>query len=165
MRRQIFMYLFFFAALCIIFLYANEKKIYGAQESKIANLEERLKTAQDSLASFSGNHISETAYFGLTGNESAYTYFEKFDVPVDGLEARIEDAVISKNSTNGNTLIPFENADGIFKINKVKVLNHKWILADFTDGKRWGELLLSYDVNADGSIDFQNITSLIYPIN
>lgn len=164
MRRHIFMYLFFFAALCVIFQYANEKKIFGSQEAKIENLKEHLKKAEDSLKGFGGNQIPETAYFGLTGNESAYTYFEKFNVPIDGLEARIEDAVISKNTTSGNKLIPFENTEGIFKINKVKVLNHKWILADFTDGKRWGELLLSYDVNTNGGIDFQNITSLIYPL-
>lgn len=165
MRRHIFMYLFFFAVLWIIFQYANAKKIFGSQESKIENLSERLKTAEDSLEGFGGNQVSEADYFGLTGNESAYTYFEKFNVPVEGLEARIEDAVISKNSTSGNTLIPFENTEGTFKINKVKVLNHKWILADFTDGKRWGELLLSYDVNSDENIEFQNITSLIYPMN
>lgn len=164
MRRPIFMYLFFFAALWIIFQYANAKKIYGSQESKIEKLQERINTAEDSLAGFSENQISETAYFGLTGNESAYTYFEKFGVSVEGLEAKIEDAVISKNTTSGNTLIPFENTEGIFKINKVKVLNHKWVLADFTDGKRWGELLLSYDVTSDGTIDFQYITSLIYPM-
>ncbi len=165
MRRHIFMYLFFFAALCVIFQYANQKKIFDSQNSKIENLTKRLKTAEDSLEGFSGNQVSETAYFGLTGNESAYTYFEKFNIPVEGLEKRVEDAVISKNSTTGNPLIPFENTEGIFKINKIKVLNHKWILADFTDGKRWGEILMSYDIASDGTIDFQNLASLIYPIN
>ncbi|HEA29963.1 MAG TPA: hydrolase [Leeuwenhoekiella sp.] len=163
MRRHIFMYLFFFAALWIIFQYANEKKIFGAQETKIANLQERLKKAEDSLRTI-GDQSADNSYFGLEGNENAYTYFDKFDVPVEGLQAKIEDAVISKNTTDGNPLIPFQNANRIFRINKVKVLNHKWILADFTDGKRWGELLLGYSIASDGSIDFQNLESLIYPI-
>ena len=27
-------------------------------------------------------------------------------------------------------------------INGVKMLNHKWAIADFTDGKYWGQILL-----------------------
>lgn len=163
MRRHIFMYLFFFAALWIIFQYANEKKIFGSQETKIANLEENLKKAEDSLNVLNSAQSSGSSYFGLNGNENAYTYFEKFNVPVEGLENKIEDAVISRNSTSGNSLIPFKNDIGVYRINKVKVLNHKWILADFTDGKQWGELLLSYSVNENGSMEFQNLQSLMYP--
>ncbi len=159
------MYLFFFAALWIIFQYANEKKIFGAQESKIAKLEERAIKAEDSLAGLADNTGDQNSYFGLEGNENAYAYFDKFGVSVYGLEARIEDAVISKNTTGGNSLIPFENTERVFKVNKVKVLNHKWILADFTDGKRWGELVLGYDVAENGAIDLHLLESLIYPVN
>ena len=40
-------------------------------------------------------------------------------------------------------------------INKIRLLNHKWILTDFTDGKYWGELLISYTVNDLNNIEFE----------
>jgi hypothetical protein len=30
-----------------------------------------------------------------------------------------------------------------FIINKVKILNHRWIIADFSDGNIWGEVFLN----------------------
>jgi hypothetical protein len=30
-----------------------------------------------------------------------------------------------------------------FIINKVKILNHRWIIADFSDGNIWGEVYLN----------------------
>ena len=49
------------------------------------------------------------------------------------------------------------------KINKIKFLNHRWILADFTDGNHWGELLIEFTFDENGNINFQNLGSLIYP--
>ena len=49
-----------------------------------------------------------------------------------------------------------------FIINKVKVLNHRWIIADFSDGEIWGEVLLKYFVNDDNSISFEVNQSLLY---
>ena len=46
--------------------------------------------------------------------------------------------------------------------NKVKILNHRWIIADFSDGEIWGEVLLKYFVNDDESIAFEVNQSLLY---
>ncbi len=161
MRGKIFMYLFFFAALLVIFQYANEKKIYTSQERKIENLEHKLKIS-DSLVNQQDDNSQP--YFSLNNNEKAYTYFENLGIAVSGLEQRIEDAIISKNTQQGNPLIPYENDAGTFRVNKVHVLNQKWIIADFTNGKRWGELLLSYTINDRGEVAFENLQSLIYPL-
>ena len=160
MRRSIFMYLFLFAALWIVFQYVNASKSFDRQQDKIERLEVELTEVNDSLASID---LNAGRYFKLTGNENAYDYFERFGVEVGGLESRIETALVSKNSTSGNPLIPYENATGVFQINKVEVLNHKWVIADFSDGKRWGELILLYDVDKDGSITFETLQSVIYP--
>lgn len=154
------MYLFLFAALWIVFQYVNASKSFDQQQAEIEKLQEKLSKAEDSLASIK----PETErYFKLTGNENAYDYFERFQVDVTDLENRIEAALISKNSTSGNDLIPYENATGVFQINKVEVLNHKWVIADFSDGSRWGELILFYDVAKDGSVTFETLQSVIYP--
>jgi hypothetical protein len=49
-----------------------------------------------------------------------------------------------------------------FIINKVKVINHRWIIADYNDGVYWGEVLLKYFVNEDDTISYEVIQSLLY---
>lgn len=156
------MYLFLFAALLVVFQYVNEKKIFESKERKIGQLEQEIASAKDSIAALNEN-LQDAGYFNLENNENAYSYFEKYGVDVDSLSERISNEIISRNTTKGNDLIPYENAIGVFRINKVKVLNHKWIIADFSDGKRWGELLLQYDISKDNTITFELIKSLIYP--
>jgi len=160
MRRNIFMYLFLFTALWVVFQYVNSTKVYESQEKHIAKLEQQLAEA-DSLQAV--REDGGERYFKLKGNEQAYDYFERFGVAVDDLEAKIESAIISKNTTEGNALIPYENATGIFQINRVEVLNHKWVIADFSDGKRWGELILLYSIDKEGNITFETLQSVIYP--
>ncbi|MGB5943164.1 MAG: hypothetical protein WBG71_09800 [Leeuwenhoekiella sp.] len=164
MRRHIFMYLFFFAALWIIFQYANEKSIFESQENKIARRDAKIETLEKIVDSLENS--SEELYFSLKRNENAYSYLERFDVPVVGLEQRLEDAVIGMNSAGGNALIPYESTTGgVFLINKVQPINHKWILADFSDGTQWGELLLGYNIDAEGSISFEDVAHVIYPLS
>ncbi|MEH6658338.1 hypothetical protein [Leeuwenhoekiella marinoflava] len=161
MRRNIFMYLFLFTALWVVFQYVNSTKVYESQDAQIIRLKERLEKAEDSIQSLTEN--GDGRYFKLENNEHAYTYFERFGVDITDLEAKIESSLVSENKASGNSLIPYENATGVFQINKVEVLNHKWIIADFSDGTRWGELILRYDVAKDGSINFETLQSVIYP--
>ena len=43
-------------------------------------------------------------------------------------------------------------------------LDDKNPYADFSDGTQWGELLLGYDIDAEGSISFQDVAHVIYPL-
>ena len=61
-----------------------------------------------------------------------------------------------------NPLIPYAGMESDFKINKIKVLNHKWILADFSDGKYWGDLVIQYQLKDDLSVDFTLLDHLLY---
>jgi hypothetical protein len=50
-----------------------------------------------------------------------------------------------------------------FIINKIEVLNHRWIIADFSNGDLWGEVLLQYFIEEDESLNFKIIQSTLYP--
>jgi hypothetical protein len=50
-----------------------------------------------------------------------------------------------------------------FIVNKIKVLNHRWLIADYSNGVLWGEVLLKYFVNDDETISFEIMDSYIYP--
>ena len=50
-----------------------------------------------------------------------------------------------------------------FIINKLKILNHRWIIADYSNGELWGEVLIKYFVEEDQSITFETMDSYLYP--
>jgi hypothetical protein len=80
------------------------------------------------------------------------------------VEAKVSDQIYDFNLKKGNNpLVPFEGMDGDMKINKLKFLNHKWILADFTDGKYWGEMILAYSFNNENELELTTLGSFLYP--
>lgn len=163
MKRQIFLYLFLFALLMILFLYMNQKSIFERQESKIEFLRAKVEKEEDSIVHLN-DKIADLNYFTLQGNENAMSYLEDLGYNAADLETLITDQIYDQNAQKGNNpLVPFEGMSGDMKINKLKFLNHKWILADFTDGNYWGEMILEYSVNENKELTLNTIASLIYP--
>ena len=167
MKRAIFMYLFFFTLLFVIFQYMNEKKIFGKQENKIESqrnkinkLKDQVKVITDSLET-----LSNVDYFSLQGNENAISYIESLGFEALEIETFVSDYIYDLNLKKENhQLVPYEGINGDMKINKLKFLNHKWIIADYTDGRYWGEMVLEYYVTKDRKIELKQISSLMYPV-
>ena len=163
MKKSIFMYLFFFALLFVIFQYMNEKKIFEMQESKINSMTDKMTKLNDSILKLN-DRLIDLNYFTLQGNENAMTYLESFGYNSQDIEELVTNQIYDQNLTEGNNpLVPFEGLEGSMKINKLKFLNHKWILADFTDGISWGEMLLEYNIDENQSLNILTIASLLYP--
>jgi hypothetical protein len=59
--------------------------------------------------------------------------------------------------------IPYTTMDRTFLINKIKVLNHKWLIANFSDGTHWGELLIFFKIDKVGDISFEIKEHFLYP--
>jgi len=164
MGNKILMYLFIFALLFCIFIYVNDKRILDSKQERIESLEEKL--AEMEADTQIPTNTDEGDYFSLKNNEEAITYFENKGLYSEDLILKIEDAIISKNTAGeDNPLVPVDGMEGDMRINKVKVLNHKWVIADFTDGTYWGEVLLSYEIAEDASIQFFPEKSFVYPQN
>ncbi|MCB0455378.1 MAG: hypothetical protein KDC62_08300 [Aequorivita sp.] len=163
MKNKIFMYLFFFALLFIFYQYMNEKKIFESQDARIEKLEANIKAGNSSIDSLQ-NQVRDLNYFTLLGNDNAMTYLEKMGFEAADVEAMVSDQIYDFNLQKGNNpLVPFEGMNGNMKINKLKFLNHKWIQADFTDGKYWGEMILEYYFNEKKELELTPIASLLYP--
>ncbi|HLT49152.1 hypothetical protein [Aequorivita nionensis] len=141
----------------------NEKKIFESQDARIEKLEATIKTGNNSIDSLQ-NQVRDLNYFTLLGNENAMTYLEKMGFEAADVEAMVSDQIYDFNLQKGNNpLVPFEGMNGNMKINKLKFLNHKWIQADFTDGKYWGEMILEYYFNEKKELELTPIASLLYP--
>ncbi|TBW29056.1 hypothetical protein [Gramella sp. KN1008] len=164
MRNKILMYLFIFSVLFTIFIYVNDKRILDSKQGEIDRLQNELTETKTELENFSQSDENEE-YFGLENNEDAITYFDNKGIDTKDLILKIEDAIISQNQAGkDNPLVPQDGMEGDMRINKIKVLNHKWIIADFTDGTYWGEVFLTYQVGENGNIQFTPEKSFLYPM-
>jgi hypothetical protein len=131
-----------------------------ANYATIQKLEEEAKSLNDSLQD-ARLKVLEMQYFSLENNDDALAYYDHLEIK--NPSAYISDKLLETNESKGdNPLVPYEGMQNDFKINKIKVLNHKWILADFSDGKYWGELLIKYELKDDSGVDFTLIDHLLY---
>jgi len=164
MLGKIYLYLFIFMLLFSIFIYVNDKKILDAKEEKIENLQEKLSEAEIKNEALLTENLSLN-YFSLSQNEEAISYFDNLSINAVELARTVEDEIIGRNKAGqDNDLVPFQGMEGVMRINKVKVLNHKWIIADFTDGTYWGEVLISYEIDEQNNLNFTTEKSFLYPV-
>ncbi|WP_405206881.1 hypothetical protein [Aquimarina sp. LLG6339-5] len=148
----------------------NAKKAKESYDGKIDNLMAKIEEKEDELKSKDAekdsliDKILELTYFSLESDEEAINYFEEQGYDAKKLELTISDQIISQNKAGAdNPIVPFGGMEGHMAINKVRLLNHKWIIADFTDGVYWGQLFIIYDVRKDGVVDFEVEQSFLYP--
>lgn len=160
MKKNIYLYLFIFAALIGLYLAVSGNKITKANAHKIQGLETKMGALEDSLQQ-AEMRVLEMQYFSLENNDDALAYYD--DLNLENPTRYISDKLLETNESKGdNPLVPYEGMQNDFKINKIKVLNHKWILADFSDGKYWGEMLVRYELKDDLGVDFTLMDHLLY---
>ena len=75
----------------------------------------------------------------------------------------ISDALIQTNINKElqHALIPFKSKKAKFAFNSIKVLSHKWLIANFTDGAIWGEAILKFSINKD-VVNFTTEDAFLY---
>ena len=162
MKSKIFMYLFFFAALLMIFMYMNQKAIYDSHEKTIISLRETVKERNDSIVAIQ-DKVADLDYFTLQGNDNAMTYLERLGMESKAVETMVSETIYDLNLIKGgNPLVPLEG-QGEMRVNKLKFLNHRWIQADFTDGARWGEMLVEYFFDEKNELQLTPVASVLYP--
>ena len=164
MKKSFFLYAFILVALMNIFTYMFLSKQVEFEQNLFDKTTKRLK---DSLTSVT-TKLNDANYFSLEKNENAQNYFDSANsekvIQYEKLIPFVTEKLLDLNANpKGN---PYVGQDQIgankFIINKVKILNHRWIIADFSDGEYWGEVVLKYFVNEDETITFEISESLLY---
>ena len=172
MKKRILLYAVIFLILLAIYQYVSMNKMYEQQNSKIEDLRGKTETLQNKIKAYKDttnmlyNENLDLRYFSFENNGEAKEYFEGSGVNTENLTQRITDAIYDQNSASANNpLVPFDGTGGKFmSVDKVKVINHKWILCSFTDGDFWGEMILRYDVNdTTKELTFELIREVLYP--
>ncbi len=160
MKSKIFLYLFIFTSLIVLYLFVSSGNMVKDNANRIEKLKTKIVALQDSVQG-SQLKILDMQYFSLENNDDALAYYEHLDLKDASLY--ISDKLLETNEKKGdNPLIPYAGMESDFKINKIKLLNHKWIIADFSDGKYWGEILIKYELKDDMAVDFILIDHLLY---
>lgn len=156
------MYLFVFSVCINLFtyMYFTGKEQQDARSMK--NIRARLKSSRDSLAVCN----SQGNYFAIENDNNAQAYLRDNNVEdVNAFVIKVTDGIMQKNGNpKGNPLVGYDSfEEQKYVINKVKLLNHRWAIADFNNNKQWGEVLIRYFINEDGSIDYETADTVLYP--
>jgi len=160
MKSRIFIYLFIFAALLALYLFVSSNTMLENKDLKIQNLESEVSVLQDSVQKLQ-LQVFDMQYFSLQNNDDALSYYDHLGL--ENPSRYISDKLLETNEQKGdNPLVPYEGMESDFKINKIKILNHQWIIADFSDGKYWGELFLKYELKDDMGVNFTMMDHLLY---
>lgn len=160
MKSKIYLYLFLFTALICLYLLVSGNKMQNQLGERNVKLEEKVEQLQDSLQQVQ-MRLMDMQYFALENNDDALAYYDHLNL--ENPTRYIEDKLLETNERKGNNpLVPYEGMEGDFKINKIKVLNHRWIVADFSDGKYWGDLIIRYELKDDLGVDFELVDHLLY---
>jgi hypothetical protein len=159
MRNKIIQYLLIFISLIALYLFVSDMNKSEAFAASQERMSKRVDTLKDSIAQLVVEQ-TDNAYFSLAVNRDAQQAHPDFN-PAE-LQSILEDHVLSTNDNpNGNPLLSSLGPDWI--INKIHIVNHQWVLADFTNGTQWGDALILYQINTNGKPRLRLLNHVMYP--
>lgn len=164
MKKSLLLYLFILAVLFNIFTYMFYSKQVKAEQESYKKLDTKLRDSLNLVV----NQLDDANYFALETNQNAQDYFAddatgEF-INHEKLIPFVKDKLMEFNDLpDGNPYVGFDKMNAQkFIINKAKVLNHRWIIADFSDGSLWGEVIIKYFINEDKTVSFEVAETVLH---
>jgi hypothetical protein len=157
--KNVVLYALVFSLLFNVFQFVNSTKILESKGQEVEKVKNHLKTARDSVS-----QLANANYFALESDEDAQEYFYKSNLDYQKVAFKVKEDLIALNQNkNGNKLVPYEPIDDKpFIVNTSKILNHRWLIAEFSNGDLWGQILVKYFVSADKPTEFETIETVLY---
>lgn len=157
--KNVVLYALVFSLLFNVFQFVNSTKILEAKDQEVVKVKNHLKTARDSVS-----QLANANYFALESDENAQEYFYNSNLDYQKVAFKVkEDLMVLNENKNGNKLVPYEPIDDKpFIVNSSKILNHRWLIAEFSNGDLWGQILVKYFVSADKSTEFETVETVLY---
>jgi hypothetical protein len=168
MRKSMFLYLFIIAVLMNVFTYKyfTSKENSELKAATVNNESGDSKALTDSITHLT-DKLSDANMFSLENNDRAQNYLyetNKVNDVADFTE-KVTQALLSFNDDPAGNKYTDQPKMGEqkFIINKAKLLNHRWIIANYSNGQLWGEVLLKYFIDEKGAVSFEIMNSYLYP--
>ncbi len=161
MKKSLFLYLFIIAVLMNVFTYKYfTSKDESEKKDAAVTIDSVSKPTSDAI-------IPESDNFTLEKNDRAQNYlYESSNVnDVPAFAEKVKQALLTYNdSPEGNKYTDQPKmGEQKYIINSVKLLNHRWIIADYSNGQLWGEVLLKYLIDEKGAVSFEIMDTYLYP--
>ena len=154
--KNVILYALVFSLLFNVFQYVNSTKILDTKELEVQKVKTHLKTSRDSIL-----QLSNANYFALESDEDAQEYFYSNNLDYQKVAIKVKEDLIALNENKqGNALIPIDEKP--FIVNTSKILNHRWLVAEFSNGDLWGQILVKYFVSADKPTEFETVETVLY---
>ena len=157
--KNVVLYALVFSLLFNVFQFVNSTKILEAKDQEVVKVKNHLKTVRDSVSK-----LANANYFALESDENAQEYFYNSNLDYQKVAFKVkEDLMVLNENKNGNKLVPYEPIDDKpFIVNSSKILNHRWLIAEFSNGDLWGQILVKYFVSADKFTEFETVETVLY---
>jgi hypothetical protein len=157
--KNVVLYALVFSLLFNVFQFVNSTKILEAKDQEVVKVKNHLKTVRDSVS-----QLANANYFALESDEDAQEYFYNSNLDYQKVAFKVkEDLMVLNENKNGNKLVPYEPIDDKpFIVNTSKILNHRWLIAEFSNGDLWGQILVKYFVSADKPTEFETVETVLY---
>ncbi len=157
--KNVVLYALVFSLLFNVFQFVNSTKILEAKDQEVVKVKNHLKTVRDSVS-----QLANANYFALESDENAQEYFYNSNLDYQKVVFKVkEDLMVLNENKNGNKLVPYEPIDDKpFIVNSSKILNHRWLIAEFSNGDLWGQILVKYFVSADKFTEFETVETVLY---
>lgn len=162
--RSAYLYLVILLVLTNIFTYS----FYSKDNEFVNQRYEKLKVKSMDSITVLGSMLIDANHFTIDRNHQAQDYFDNkntgrfihHEIIIKLIDEKIKE---DNKNPKGNPFTNFDAMDGKgFEISKFKVINHRWVVADFSNGEYNGQVLLQYSVSEDQKIDFEVIQSIIF---
>lgn len=166
MKQRIFMYLFIFTVLLVVFQYANSKSILDTYEADITKLKAKVESQNKEISDLKTQNEACSG-FTINGNEAAISYLEDKGFNAEKLLQQLKDGLYEMNNYQGtdHPIVPYVSmTNNRMVIDQIQVLNHKWILTNYTDGKHSGELFIIYSIDENNNLKYELKEYFMYPI-
>ena len=157
--KQLTLALFLLGSTLILSCKNNTEEKNTPEKENTTISVERL---QDSIQKLSDD-LAEERYFDISFNEDARYFFHEngIDDPKEFVLQQLMATNITKDENH--PLISYRpRRNAKFQINKIKLLNHRWVICDFSDGLDWGELLLKMTLNDNKTLSFEVLDQTLY---
>jgi hypothetical protein len=123
-------------------------------------LRQKISLLQDSLTYYRSTNDSD---FVIDDSSLVNSFFGKHEIAklrMHGLRKAPQQVVDSLKNRTG--LIPYKaELGGTMRFWNIQLIKTQWVIAEFTDGHVTGALLLSYQLNEDGSLQWKLLDSYL----
>lgn len=142
---------------CVFFVFSV--LFISCNKSQVSREDSDQITIKDSLELYKKLY-AEAAYFSIDQNENAQNEFSPNQVE-NVMSKVVQDFAALNQQEDGNPLLP-QNLGSTSKVNRMSVINHKWLIVDFYSDSFVGEVLIRYDFVPNEITEFTVIDTVIY---